>query len=107
MENTARYIVDEIMEDQCGEMESFKIDSDEKASWAIEKIAIERAESQRYINTCESMVIAYQEKVRQERERLGRETAYFEGQLREYFNTAEKRQQKQKQHTGYQQAHSL
>jgi hypothetical protein len=96
METTARYIVDEIMEEQCGEVESFKIDNDEKASWALEKIAIERAESQRYINTCESMILAYQDKMAKERERLANKTAYLEGQLREYFDGVEKKETKTK-----------
>jgi hypothetical protein len=96
MENTARYIVEEIMEENCGDIDCFKVDTDEKASWALEKIAIERAESQRYINTCESMILAYQEKMRQERERIGNKTAYLEGQLREYFNTVDKKATKTK-----------
>jgi hypothetical protein len=94
MENTARYIVEEIMEEQCGATEAFTVDNDEKASWALEKVAIERAESQRYINTCESMILAYQEKIRQERERLGQKTGYFEGQLQQYFNSADKKETK-------------
>jgi len=96
MENTAKHIVEEIMEDNCGDIDCFKVDTDEKASWALEKIAIERAESQRYINTCESMILAYQEKMRQEKERIGNKTSYLEGQLREYFNKVDKKATKTK-----------
>ncbi|MCX8147446.1 MAG: hypothetical protein N3D84_03195, partial [Candidatus Woesearchaeota archaeon] len=40
------------------------IDSDEKAEWALKKIAEEKAEAQKYINVCRAMIIEYEEKIR-------------------------------------------
>jgi len=88
-EEAIKYLVDEEVE-----QENWVIDSDEKATWAIEKIALERAESQRYINTCESMIMAYQQKMKQEAERLKTKTSYLECQLQDYFKRVDKQQTK-------------
>jgi hypothetical protein len=91
MDNTVRDIIDEMIEEQCGEAGSFIIDTDERATWALEKIAIERAESQRYINVCESMILSYKEKMEKEKEKLISKTSYLEGQLQTYFNSVDKK----------------
>lgn len=79
-------IIDEIIEEKTQE-EGFVIDSDEKAEWALKKIAEERYEFERYENVCKAMISEYEEKIRQAKEKLSSKTAYFEGQLQAYFQT--------------------
>jgi hypothetical protein len=94
MENVAKYIIDDEIDKNCGEPESFTITNDELAEWAINKISQERAESQRFINVCETMILSYKEKIEKEKEKLQSKTSYLEGQLQTYFNSVEKKETK-------------
>jgi len=94
MENVAKYIIDDEIDKNCGEPESFTITNDELAEWAINKISQERAESQRFINVCETMILSYKEKIEKEKEKLQSKTSYLEGQLQTYFNNVEKKETK-------------
>ena len=94
MENVAKYIIDDEIDKNCGEPESFTITNDELAEWAINKISQERAESQRFINVCETMILSYKEKIEKEKEKLQSKTSYLEGQLQGYFNSVEKKETK-------------
>lgn len=82
-------IVDEIMEELSDTREGFVIDSDNKAEWALKKIAEERAEAQRYIDVCTAAIQQYQEKIRQSEEKLKSKTSFLEGQLLKYFETVQ------------------
>jgi hypothetical protein len=80
-DNLAMQIIDEQFE------EGFQINSDALAEWALKKIAEERAEAQRYINVCDTMITEYVMKKQKAQERLESETGYLKGKLQEYFAT--------------------
>ena len=78
-------IADDFIKKNSDENDEFIIDNDEKAEWALKKIAEERKEAQRYIDVCRSMILEYEEKIRKEEERLNKKTSYLESKLQEYF----------------------
>jgi phage host-nuclease inhibitor protein Gam len=80
-DNLALQIIDEQFE------EGFKIDNDGLAEWALKKIAEEQAESQRYINVCDTMIAEYTRKRQKAQEQLETKTAYLKQKLQEYFAT--------------------
>jgi hypothetical protein len=90
MENAIK-VIDEQIEDNCGEVENFKVDDDNKAEWIMAKIVSEKAESQRMINICNSMILMYQNKIQKEQERLNNKLTHYEGKLRQYFEIVEKK----------------
>ncbi|MDQ2087182.1 host-nuclease inhibitor Gam family protein [Herbivorax sp. ANBcel31] len=79
---------DVIQQGDC-EKDEFIIDDDKKAEWALRKIAEERAEAQRYVNVCKSMILDYEEKIRKEEEKLSKKTSYLEFKLQQYFQSVE------------------
>lgn len=87
-------IVDDNILDQCNDDQKFIIDNDEKAEWALRKIAEERAETERYINVCRSMIIEYEEKALKADEKLKNKLSYFEGQLQKYFESVIRKETK-------------
>lgn len=80
----------EIINEQT-EKEGFIIDSDEKAEWALRKIAEEQAEAQRYINVCQTVINEYQEKIRKKQEQTEQKVAHLKTLLEQYFETVPKR----------------
>lgn len=86
-ENLKLQIINESIENFSTQDEGFVIDNDAKAEWVLGKIAEEKAESQRYINVCQSMINEYQEKIRKAEEKLNNKLAFFEGQLHKYFQS--------------------
>lgn len=79
--NLVLRIIDEQFE------ESFVINNDGLAEWALKKIAEETAESQRYINVCDTMIAEYTRKRQKAQEQLENKTAYLRSKLQEYFAT--------------------
>lgn len=90
MENLELKLIDEIIETQ----EGFVIDSDDKAEWALNKIAEEKAETQRMMNVCDTMILRYQQKKEEYEKKSENKTAYLRNQLQTYFNTVEKKKTK-------------
>lgn len=82
------------MADEHVMQEGFVIDNDNKAEWAIRKIAEERAEAQRYINVCNTMINEYQAKIQEAEEQLERNTGYLQSLLAQYFETVETKRTK-------------
>ncbi|AEE95312.1 host-nuclease inhibitor Gam family protein [Mahella australiensis] len=88
MDNIALEIIDEHVE------EGFVIDDDAKAEWALRKIAEERAETQRYINVCQTMINEYQAKIQKAQGELNNSTSYLKSLLAQYFETVPKQKTK-------------
>ena len=88
MNNLAKEIIDEEVE------EIFKIDNDIKAEWAVKKIIEERAEMQRYVNICQTMIDDYQLKLKKEQEKFEQKTSYLKGELAQYFTTVNSKKTK-------------
>jgi phage host-nuclease inhibitor protein Gam len=82
------------IEQEAGEDKPFIIDDDNKAEWALKKIAEDKAETQRLINVCQTFINEYQLKIEKLNEQLESKTSYFKGQLFNYFNTVEHKKTK-------------
>lgn len=93
MENTELYIIDSTIE-ELEDDNSFIIDTDEKAEWAIKKIAEERAESARYISVCQDAIQRYQDKIEKAKADLDRKTGYLTFQLQRYMDTVKAKESK-------------
>lgn len=74
--------------------ENFIIDNDSKADWAIEQIASEKEETERLIQLCEFKIQLYQQKVDKYKERYENSTSYLKHQLRQYFETVNRKKTK-------------
>lgn len=97
MDNVALKIIDEVignMEFEQPGCESFRIDNDEKAEWALAKIREEQAEAMRIMNVCKSMILHYEQEFKKVEEDLEKKTAYLKGQLEQYFERVEKKRTK-------------
>jgi hypothetical protein len=81
MDNLALQIIEEDVQ------EGFKIDNDNLAEWALKIIAEEKAETQRYINVCETWIAEYQQKAQKAQERFETKTTYLKQQLQNYFES--------------------
>jgi hypothetical protein len=93
MEDVEKYIIDEAIEEQ-ETTGNFIIDNDEKAEWALKKIAVERQDCARIKAVCERMIEQYQRKIDDEEARLERKTSYLIGQLSMYINTVQTKDSK-------------
>jgi hypothetical protein len=85
--NISLEIVDDVLQENTAGNTEFIIDDDKKAEWALRKIAEERAETQRYINVCKSMILEYEEKIREAEEKNKRKLSYLESKLQQYFES--------------------
>jgi hypothetical protein len=97
MSNLALKIIDDAIADLEFEQpncESFRIDNDEKAEWALAKIREEQAEAMRIMNVCKSMILHYEQQMKKAEENLEKKTAYLRSQLEQYFDSVEKRRTK-------------
>ena len=97
MDNLALKMIDEAianLEFEQPGCESFKIDNDEKAEWALAKIREEQAEAMRIMNVCKSMILHYEEQMKKAEEGLEKKTAYLKGQLEQYFEMVKKKRTK-------------
>lgn len=83
MENRALELINEMMDNE----DRFVIDDDGKAEWALNKIAEEKAETQRMINVANSMIMKYQEKIEVYQNQFENKTTFLKEQLRQYFET--------------------
>lgn len=93
MEEINKYIIDSTIE-ELEENNDFVIDTDEKAEWAIKKIAEERAETQRYISVCEDAIKTYRDKIEKAKSDLDNKTSYLTHQLRLYMDTVKAKESK-------------
>lgn len=91
MDNIALELVDEFLDEQ---NEGWSIKDDKDAEYALKKIAEEKAEAQRYINVCETMILDYKQKAQKTEEKLKFKLAYLEEQLKNYFATIKPKETK-------------
>jgi|SRR5690554_62263 len=75
------------MLDEAIEQSEFKIDTDQKAEWALSKIREEQAEAQRLINVCNSQILYYQSELKKVQDKLENKTGNLKAMLFEYFQT--------------------
>lgn len=75
------------MLDEAIEQSEFKIDTDQKAEWALNIIREEQAEAQRLINVCNSQILYYQSELKKVQDKLENKTGNLKAMLFEYFQT--------------------
>lgn len=75
------------MLDEAIEQSEFKIDTDQKAEWALNIIREEQAEAQRLINVCNSQILYYQSELKKIQGKLDSKTENLKAMLFEYFQT--------------------
>lgn len=76
------------------EKETWSIDSDDKADWALEKLSDMQAEYERFAMVAKAKIQKYQEALQLETERLERERSFFKAKLLEYFETVDAKETK-------------
>lgn len=79
------------MLDEAIEQSEFKIDTDQKAEWALSKIREEQAEAQRLINVCNSQILYYQSELKRVQDKLENKTGNLKAMLFEYFQTVDRK----------------
>jgi len=82
-------IINEIVE-----VESFVVDSDLKAEWALRKIVEESEELNRIETLCNSMIETYKMKIQEATKTFESKTMYFKNQLEDYFLTVKAKETK-------------
>lgn len=76
------------------ERETWSIDSDDKADWALEKLSDMQVEYERFAMVAKAKIQKYQEALQLETERLEREQSFFKAKLQEYFQTVDAKETK-------------
>lgn len=79
------------MLDEAIEQSEFKIDTDQKAEWALNIIREEQAEAQRLINVCNSQILYYQSEIKKVQDKLENKTGNLKAMLFEYFQTVDRK----------------
>ena len=82
------------MLDEAIEQSEFKIDTDQKAEWALNIIREEQAEAQRLINVCNSQILYYQSELKRVQDKLENKTGNLKAMLFDYFQTVPKKSSK-------------
>ena len=86
MDNPLMKIIDAAIEEHSAEQE-FRIDTPEKAEWALLKIREEMATARSDIEVHENMIRYYQDKVKQIKDSAEHRTGNLKSMLFEYFQT--------------------
>jgi hypothetical protein len=79
------------MLDEAIEQSEFKIDTDQKAEWALNIIREEQAEAQRLINVCNSQILYYQSEIKKVQDKLENKTGNLKAMLFDYFQTVDRK----------------
>lgn len=74
--------------------ESWKIQNDSQADWALDKIREAQAEYRRFELVVNDKIAQLQEALAAEKEKMEREVGFFLGKLAEYFETVPKKKTK-------------
>lgn len=77
----------EILAPETEEKDTFVIDNDNKAEWALTVIKAEKADRDRLISVCEQKIQEYQEKIEQFKKQYESRTSYLISCLNQYFQT--------------------
>ena len=86
----------EILAPETEEKDTFVIDNDNKAEWALTVIKAEKADRDRLISVCEQKIQEYQEKIEQFKKQYESRTSYLISCLNQYFQTVPKKQLRQR-----------
>ncbi|TDT63392.1 host-nuclease inhibitor Gam family protein [Fonticella tunisiensis] len=76
------------------EQEGFRVDDDLKADWCLDKIREANAEYNRFEMVVNAKIEQLQQALKKAQEKRDREVGFFEGKLREYFETVKAKETK-------------
>lgn len=82
---TALDLINEFLDIREEEKEIWKVQNDVEADWCLDKIRESKAEYNRFEMVAKEKVFQIEMALKREREKMERETGFFEGKLREYF----------------------
>lgn len=80
-------MMEELVQCFIEEEQEFAINTDLKAEWALLRLKEDKADMDRFIDTCEKQIQFYEEKIKAARESHDKKTGYLKGKLMEYFLT--------------------
>lgn len=92
MENKMMDIIDENLDVE--EKETWKIDTDILADWALDKVREIQADHKRFEIVAKERISQLQMQLDKDKERAANETSFFESKLREYFESVDKKETK-------------
>lgn len=87
MENLMMDLIDEFLDIQEEEKETWKVEDDLGADWCIDKIRESKAEYNRFEMVAKAKIQQIEHALRKEKEKMENEVSFFESKLREYFET--------------------
>ena len=86
MDNVMMNIIDENLNIQEEEKETWKVENDLSADWCLDKIREAKAEYNRFEMVANAKIEQIQAALMAQKEKMDSEVGYFEYKLREYFN---------------------
>ena len=87
MENIMMDMIDEFLDIEEEEKEIWKVKDDLKADWCLDKIRESKAEYNRFEMVAKAKIQQIQEVLKKQKQKCDSEVSFFEGKLREYFET--------------------
>lgn len=98
---TALNIIDEALDINEEEKEAWKVNDDLAADWSIDKIREIKAEFNRFEMVVKEKMYQLEMALNKEREKMERETGFFEFKLQEYFKSIEDKAKETKTQKSY------
>ena len=87
MENIMLDMIDEFLDIEEEEKETWKVEDDLKADWCLDKIRESKAEYNRFEMVAKAKIQQIDQALKKEKVKVENETGFFEAKLREYFET--------------------
>jgi len=92
--NVMLNLIDDFLQIEENEKESWKVEDDLAADWCLDKIREAKAEYNRFEIVINDKIQQLQNRLEKERQKMEQEVSFFESKLREYFETLEEKQLK-------------
>lgn len=89
MENLISNMADEFLNINEEQKEVWKVDDDLKADWCLDKIRESQAKYERFETVAKNKIKQIESVLKKEKDKYKNEVSFFEGKLREYFETVE------------------
>lgn len=80
-------LIDEVLNVQEEEKETWKVKDDLSADWCLDKVRESKAEYNRFEMVAKAKIQQIEEALRKQKEKCDSEVSFFESKLREYFET--------------------
>lgn len=94
MENLMLDLIDDFLNIDEEQKETWKVEDDLSADWCLDKIRESKAEYNRFEMVAKAKIQQIEEALKKQKQKCDGEVNFFEGKLREYFETVEKQETK-------------